>query len=635
MVNTIAGNIASPVTLNGSSRYTSPLMVSGTINGSYASALYVDDPWTITLAQGGKLLGNIAIYGNAALTLSNAGYVYGNGRGLYLTNNALITNAGTINSAMAGGVGISGNYSHHTTIFNTGTIGGSDGIRSGPGYISNASRAVIDGYYVGIDVSAAGITINNAGTVLAGSSAGQDGVQLDQPGTLVNSGTIIGGTGVFGSGDIVNSGLIESSYSIAGYGVVFSGAGTFTEEASGAVIGGVYAEGGGNTLVLEGGSLANVKGFARDVFGADAAKLEVQNFTYLGTISGFSAGDTLQIDFTTADTGIFLGHVLTISEGASVAGRLTFTGSYATHGFAVTQDGKHVDISLNPACFLAGTRIATPGGARAVEALAIGDLVTTLHHGAQPVKWIGRRSYDRRFLKDAVSVLPIRISAGAIAPGTPARDLLISPGHALWVEGALIHAQLLVNGVSITQPAAGCDVDYLHVELAGHEIIFAESCPAESYLDNGCRGQFQNDCEFLTLYGNPCRPLPFTALLEAGALLESIRKCINARAGLAPVAEVAGPLRGFVDQAGPSQITGWAQNLAAPEAPVWLEISSGGRRIARILANRFRADLRTAGIGSGRQAFAYELPANTSGPFEIRRVLDGAVLPFTGSARAA
>jgi hypothetical protein len=307
----LSGDIGSPVTLTASSNYTSPLTVAGTINGSYASALYVDDPWTITLAQGGKLFGDIAIYGKAALTFSNASYVYGNGRGLYLTNDALITNAGTIKSAMEGGVGIAGNYSHQTTILNSGYIGGSDGIRTGPGYISNASHAVINGYYAGIDVSAAGITINNAGTVAAGSNAGDDGVQLDQPGTVINSGTIIGATGIFGSGDIVNSGLIESSYSLAGYGVIFNGAGTFTEAAAGRVIGDVYAQGGGNTLALEGGTLANVKGFSSNVFGPDAnAKLEVGSFTYLGAISGFSPGDTIQIDFATADTGIFLGNVL-------------------------------------------------------------------------------------------------------------------------------------------------------------------------------------------------------------------------------------------------------------------------------------------------------------------------------------
>jgi hypothetical protein len=636
MVNTISGYTTSPVTLNASSAYASPLTITGTINAGFANALYVDDPWTITLAQSGTLLGDIALYGSAALTLNNAGYIYGSGRGLYLTNDARITNAGSINSSMGGGVGIAGNYSHHTTILNTGYIAGNDGIRTGPGYISNSSHAVINGDYAGIDASAPGITINNAGTILAGSASGDDGIQLDHPGTIINSGTIIGATGIFGSGNIVNSGLIESSYNLGGYGVVFSGAGTFTEDASGQVIGGVYGQGGSNTLALEGGALSNVKGFSQDEFGPHAnATLESQSFSYLGTISGFSVGDTIQLDFTTADTGIFLNHILTISEGASRAGTLTFTGNYAADGFTVTQHGKNVDIALKPACFLAGTRIATPTGERPVEDLAIGDLVTTLHSGAQPIKWIGRRTYDRRFLAGALSVLPIRIGAGAIGPKTPARDLAVSPGHALWVEGALIHAHLLVNGVSITQPPATSDIAYLHLEFAGHEIIFAESCPAESYLDNGGRGQFQNEAEFFALHGNPPRPLPRAALLEEGAALNLIRQLIDARAGIAPAAEIAGPLRGFVDQAGPAEITGWAQNPAAPETPVWLEIFGRGTPIARILANRFRADLRAAGLGSGRHSFTYKLPANISGPFEIRRAFDGAVLPFTEAARAA
>ena len=42
-------------------------------------------------------------------------------------------------------------------------------------------------------------------------------------------------------------------------------------------------------------------------------------------------------------------------------------------------------------CFAAGTRIATPQGARPVETLCPGDLVTTLDHRPQPLRWVGSR----------------------------------------------------------------------------------------------------------------------------------------------------------------------------------------------------------------------------------------------------
>ena len=42
-------------------------------------------------------------------------------------------------------------------------------------------------------------------------------------------------------------------------------------------------------------------------------------------------------------------------------------------------------------CFTTGTLIATPEGDCAVEALQVGDLVSTVDRGAQPILWIGRR----------------------------------------------------------------------------------------------------------------------------------------------------------------------------------------------------------------------------------------------------
>jgi hypothetical protein len=95
-----------------------------------------------------------------------------------------------------------------------------------------------------------------------------------------------------------------------------------------------------------------------------------------------------------------------------------------------------------------------------------------------------------------------------------------------------------------------------------------------------------------------------------------------------------GALRGFVDVVGAGVISGWAQDEAAPEVPVCLDVVADGRRVGRVLANAYRADLRLAGLGSGCHGFELALPA-WIGPVEVRRTADGAVLAMTETALAA
>jgi hypothetical protein len=110
---------------------------------------------------------------------------------------------------------------------------------------------------------------------------------------------------------------------------------------------------------------------------------------------------------------------------------------------------------------------------------------------------------------------------------------------------------------------------------------------------------------------------------------------LAARAGVILPVSQAGPLFGFVDQAGPISITGWARNEAEPDAPVCLDIFSGGLRIRRVLANQYREDLRLAGFGDGCHAFEIQLTVPANGPIEVRRASDGAVVPLTDIAVAS
>ncbi len=146
-------------------------------------------------------------------------------------------------------------------------------------------------------------------------------------------------------------------------------------------------------------------------------------------------------------------------------------------------------------CFYPGTLIATPEGDKAVETLRAGDLVLTADGKSAPVRWMGRQTVSTSFA-DPLRVLPIRIKAGALAEGVPARDLLVSPDHALLVGDVLVQASALVNGVSVLRESkVPTTFTYHHVELADHSLILAENTPAETFVDNVDRMAFDNWAE--------------------------------------------------------------------------------------------------------------------------------------------
>jgi len=135
-------------------------------------------------------------------------------------------------------------------------------------------------------------------------------------------------------------------------------------------------------------------------------------------------------------------------------------------------------------CFLSGTMIATPDGERAIETLKAGDLVLTADGVAKPVRWLGHTVVSGVF-GDRSRVVPVRIKAGALGANVPARDLLVSAGHALLVEGVLVNAAALVNGTSIVrEDGIAANFTYYHLELDTHAVILAEGAPAESFLDS-------------------------------------------------------------------------------------------------------------------------------------------------------
>ena len=265
------------------------------------------------------------------------------------------------------------------------------------------------------------------------------------------------------------------------------------------------------------------------------------------TITGFAKNDTIVLDGFSATSASYVKNtgLELVSGGDTLV--LDITGNFTTSSFKVTESANQTTI-VNVTCFVQGTMIATADGEIAVEKLKIGDFVRTRHSGVQPVKWIGERSYDGRFICGNKAALPVCIKAGAIAESVPQRDLWVSPGHAISIGDVLVHAGRLLNGVSIVQAGEVERVCYYHVELEEHQVIFAENCPAESFFGETFRTQFQNADEFLHLYPGQTAPTVMCQpRLDCGFALHAIQLRLRARAGLQE-GQTLGPLRGYVGQ---------------------------------------------------------------------------------------
>jgi hypothetical protein len=209
-------------------------------------------------------------------------------------------------------------------------------------------------------------------------------------------------------------------------------------------------------------------------------------------------------------------------------------GAYAASGAFVFAEVNGVDTitALQSFCFMAGTMIGAPDGEAPVETLKRGDLVMTVDGEAKPVSWIGRQTVFRRF-SHPLRNWPVRVAAGALGENIPARDLLLSPDHALRVGGVLANAGALVNGTSIRRETRAPETFvYYHVELEDHALILAENAPAETFLDAVDRLGFDNWEEHLALYpeGRTVRDMPYPRAKARRQLGAEIRAMLDARA---------------------------------------------------------------------------------------------------------
>jgi hypothetical protein len=200
-------------------------------------------------------------------------------------------------------------------------------------------------------------------------------------------------------------------------------------------------------------------------------------------------------------------------------------------------------------CFLKGTKISTPSGDRLVQDLRIGDKVQTLA-GRKTIKWIGYNKFTKEKGRAwQESVLPIRVARFAIDDHTPYRDLYLSPLHCVFFNEALIPVMYLINETSIAQgtPSEMSAIEYYHVELDTHEVIYAEGALVESY-DGSNRENFSNFMQYERLYGaeRQSEMTPFAPILRYHGRRQELNGLV--RSLISNVVDVRDPIQIAYDQ---------------------------------------------------------------------------------------
>jgi hypothetical protein len=507
-------------------------------------------------AGGGEMTGNVsAATGGVGALVTGTGTV---SPYTYFQN----SNDGKIYGG-AGGVGAGGTGGAGAKVIDSGTFSNQGYLKGGDGGFQFHGTGGTGGVGMAVDGSGAGSGANNSGMIVGG-AGGNDGVGLNNAigtgGTggvgvdltgggdmlLGAAGAIVGGKGGLGGALDPSAAYGSGTGGVGGVGVYLGSNGDLFVDQGNSVTGGAGGgsaagqDGAGGTGVVvnggyyfftagtisggqggQGGATAT-SGAAGDAvdFGPQLGSMIVgSGAVFNGGIGGFAIGDTIDMrglsqadvlaDFHVsgssvgADTefrGSAAGETLT-TTALQNEGTLQFLGNFAGDTFVLSTDGAGTgtDITLQAACYHRGTRIRTLRGEIPIEELAVGEGVITASGVARAIRWLGSRRLECRRHPDPSALWPIRISAGAFADCRPLRDLWVSPGHCLLIDGVLIQAEKLVNGASIVRVPKE-RVEYWHLELDRHDIVYAEGMPAESYLDTGNRTAFINGGEFIQAF---------------------------------------------------------------------------------------------------------------------------------------
>lgn len=284
--------------------------------------------------------------------------------------------------------------------------------------------------------------------------------------------------------------------------------------------------------------------FGKDIYVLDTATSPTFNGLHKnGSVALVKDGVVLQY---VAFSG---GSATPATEGDAAGTPLTYIGNVSSIGESLEAtglDGSSYAVQTSPTggsipCFAAGTRIKTPSGARAVEALRPGDLVLTRDRGAMALRWIGQKTIDP---VTAPELAPILLPRDCLGRNRPNRDLLVSPNHRILVgAGAgellfaapevLIPAKHLVGHNGIRIAGTPDPVTYVHLLFDGHQIVTSNGLdseslnPSEASLDAfGEQSRAEIIALFPDLVGTPHRfgqtPRPCLRRYETALALEML-----------------------------------------------------------------------------------------------------------------
>ncbi|MFW2589746.1 Hint domain-containing protein [Sagittula sp. SSi028] len=247
--------------------------------------------------------------------------------------------------------------------------------------------------------------------------------------------------------------------------------------------------GDGNDLITGGDGNDLITGGA----GADTMSGGAGDDTFFITDAAQAAGDSISGGTGPDDTLDYDVLDLTGSGPRTINAVEDPDDSGAFRGTVTFETGAVLQFSgiENIICFGRGTQITTNTGQKAVETLEVGDLVATVDHGMQPIRWIGSTKLSPEDLAAKPKLAPIRIRAGALGDGLPLQDLWVSRQHRVLLRSKIAdrmfgNPEVLVPAVKL-QGIEGIDIDYeatdveyFHILFDRHEVVFSNGAATES-----------------------------------------------------------------------------------------------------------------------------------------------------------